>query len=52
MAHAGQWGGPPPLQNGWGAAQQDAYGRDNQHISYGGAPAGRKKALICACNYK
>ena len=22
------------------------------HISFGGAPAGRKKALICACNYK
>ncbi|CAL5224264.1 g6922 [Coccomyxa viridis] len=56
----GQWGGPPPQgqgygappQNGYGAPPQNEYGRGEPQVSYGGAAAGRKKALICACNYK
>ena len=49
-ASAEQWGGPPP-HNGYGGPPQDMNGGQN-HVSFGGAPAGRKKALICACNYK
>ncbi len=48
---AGQGYGQPP-QNGYGAPPQNEYGRGEQQVSYGGAAAGRKKALICACNYK
>ncbi len=48
---AGQGYGAPP-QNGYGAPPQNEYGRGEPQVSYGGAAAGRKKALICACNYK